>query len=341
MTDFHDHPERKQIPIRQTKSLKRILTVEKGKTQDYASQGKVIASYGKTYIVEYGNSEDALQIECFLSGKVITPHSDSSIIAVGDDVSFITNLNSGVGSIMKIEQRRTFLSRLAVGKNPTEHVLASNVDYEVIIQSVVHPSYNRRLIDRMIIAAEMGMLSAALCINKIDLFDDEELRDDFVTYINLGIPVFYISAYAGDGFESFRNFINGKKCVFTGPSGSGKSTILNKLLGAETQVVGEVSRKTTKGKHTTSATRMLKLEGGGVVIDTPGIREYGLWGIIKNELHLYFHDFDEISKSCRYYPCTHTHEPGCSVPHAVENGLIDPQRYESYLNLFESIEEKT
>jgi len=338
MEEFHEKSDRKQIPIRQTQSLQRILTVRTGRIPNNAQSGKVIASFGKTYLVEYEKSGELETQECFLSGKVITPHTNSNVVAVGDEVSFIRSDRESSASIIKVEQRNTVLSRTAVGKSPTEHVLASNINYEVIVQSVMFPSYNRRLIDRLLIAAELGSIKPVILVNKIDLFDDDDFRLDFEPYTQMGVPVFFLSAHSGACFDQFEEFIIGKSSVFTGPSGSGKSTILNRLLGTDYQSVGKISLRTTKGRHTTSSVRMLKLPSGGCIIDTPGIREFGLWGIIKDELHLYFHDFEETARNCKYDPCTHTHEPDCAVPQAVENDIIDPQRYESYLSLFESID---
>jgi ribosome biogenesis GTPase len=155
----------------------------------------------------------------------------------------------------------------------------------------------------------------------------------------MGCEVFFISLKKKIGMESLMSFIVGKESVLSGPSGAGKSTFVNQIFGTELMPTGEVSDRTGKGCHTTSSVHMFAISGGGLMIDTPGIREFGIQGMPKAELALYYHDFDEFRDKCRFMPCTHTHEPHCAVKQACEDGLVDAERYESYINLYESLEE--
>lgn len=333
------------MPIRKSRAPKRILLKREGKIPRNAEKGEVVAAAGKHYLVKPVQEEliSDNPVDCYAGGTVITPYDNYiSVIVVGDRVYFTRQKNvvadNGLpaGTIVKVKERRTMLSRKTPGKRNDEHVIASNADSLLIIMSTKEPLYNRRLIDRCLIAAELGELNTAICINKIDLKAESQIRDDFSIYEKLDIPLFFVSAKENNGLEDVREYLKGKTTIFSGPSGAGKSTLLNSLLGEDVQTVRDISEKTGKGKHTTSLVRMFDFEDSGRIIDTPGIREFGIYGVEKGELGLYFHDFDEFQFDCKYLPCTHTHEPECAVKDALEKGLIDPERYESYLNIYES-----
>ena len=272
---------------------------------------------------------------------MISSSYNLNILAVGDFVWFKPELSSrkniNTGTIIKVEERFSFLSRQSIN-SPNEQIIVSNADNLVIVMSVINPIYNRRLIDRYIIAAELGNLKPIICINKIDLFEDDELHYDFKVYQKLGINVFFVSALLGKGMDTFSESLKDTVSILSGPSGTGKSTVINNLLNKEVQSVNDISMKTFKGKHTTSNIQVFQLPNGGEIIDTPGIREFALWGLDKQEVSLYFHDFDPYYEKCKYLHCSHTHEPDCEVIKAVENNLIDHQRYESYLNIYDSID---
>ena len=339
--------QRKQTPIRTTRSQRRTLIKKDGELPDGYKKGVVISSIGRVYLVgptESDSDNEANIIECSPGGTIVTPHQDTTIIAVGDEVAYIESGSDGEsdipsGVIVKVYERKNSLSRRAAGKRPYEHVIASNADQLLITSSMITPDFNRRLIDRFLVAAEIGGIPAALCVNKCDLVDDDIFYEQFEVYDSLGIDVFFISAKENLNIETIQDYLEGKRTIFAGQSGVGKSTLLNRILGGEVQAVKEISERTGKGCHTTSYVKMFRIPGGTSIIDTPGIREFGLWGVEKSELALYFHEFDEYRLNCKYPSCSHIHEPGCLVQQAFVDGLIDEGRYESYIYLFESMED--
>lgn len=318
---------------------KRILIKNEGKLPANALKGTVVAALGKMFIVE--DFESSAIIDCTPAGTVISVNDLTSLIAVGDIVYYIPAFsqegNIISGSIAKVEPRDTILSRKAIYIHG-EHVVAANCENLLILMAAADPFYNKRLIDRFIVSAEQGEMKPAICINKIDLMDREFLEEDLQAYKKLSIPVFYTCATAKKGIRELRAYLRGSSTVISGPSGVGKSTIINCLVGEEIQAIGDISESSGKGVHTTSYVRMFKLPSGGAILDTPGIREFGIIRMEKAQLALYFHDFDKYYDKCRYMPCSHTHEPGCAVKSAVEDGIIDPERYISYTNMYESIE---
>jgi ribosome biogenesis GTPase len=325
------------------KAEKSKLVKKSGRMPNNAKSGIITATLGKSYLVR-PDADPATTIECRVAGILISRYEKSSLAAVGDRVKFVPekniSKNTGLptGTIHAVEERLTVLSRRAPGKKPGEHVIAANADILLIFMAATGEALNRRLLDRYLVAAEQGELEPVICINKTDLVDTSEIRDYMRVYHDLGYELIYMSALRGDGIDRLEQRIAGKESVLSGPSGAGKSTIVNRLLGEKVQRVHEISEKTTKGRHTTSYIMMFDLPGGGRIIDTPGIREFGLWAIEPYELSLYFHDFDDYRHQCRFTPCTHTHEPACEVKEAVVREEIDFERYESYCYLLETIE---
>ncbi|MBI3259297.1 MAG: ribosome small subunit-dependent GTPase A [Ignavibacteriae bacterium] len=300
--------------------------------------GRVIASEVRQWIVQPNGSTKG-EIVCLAGGTVHSLHEDSSLIAVGDEVGFIRDTNHPrKGMIVSVGKRHTKLSRRSVGKNTSEQVLVSNAEQLLIVMAAAEPFYNRRLIDRYIIAAEKGDLTPIICINKIELMPEKMLRDDMAIYKTLGIKTIFVSAETGKGIPTLERTLRGKITVFSGPSGVGKSTIANLLLGEEMQETGEVSQRTWKGRHITTSAIMYPLVKGGFIADTPGLREFGLWDVNKEEAQFFFHEFDPYFPLCKYKWCSHTHEPGCAVIEALNKGEIDSERYQSYVNILESKE---
>lgn len=299
--------------------------------------GRVIAPAARAWIVLPDNTLQISVVECVAAGTVVSQHADSSLIAVGDHVEFIRNADGG--SIVGVGERTTKLARRGIGKSAREQVIIANAEQLLIVMAAAEPFYNRRLIDRYLIAAEKGNLSPVICINKIELMPPEMIRDDLRVYKQLKIPIVFTSAATGDGIEELLAILRGKITVFSGPSGVGKSTLTNRLLGREIQRTNTINEKFGKGKHVTTAAEIFPLPGGGFIADTPGLREFGLWDVSREEAPFYFHDFDRYFPKCKFNSCMHLHEPECAVRKAVEAGRIDPERYQSYVNIVGSLEE--
>lgn len=342
MANFREENGR-QIPIRKTRAPKSVLIKKKGKLPENALPGIVIAAIGKIFLVKTKASFECDIVECTAAGMIISQNENATVIAVGDNVLFkpeeFISADSGLpaGTIVMVGQRSTMLSRRAAGKVPYEHVIASNTNNLLIMMAVADPAYNKRLIDRYLVTAELNGLEAAICINKTDIFFNEDVKDDLSAYQSISVPVFFTSAKKNTGINGMIEFLKNKTTVISGPSGAGKSTLINLILGKEVQQVREISERTAKGRHTTSYVRMFEMDENTRIIDTPGIREFGLWGLYAEELALYFHEFDAYFPDCKFPNCTHTHEPGCAVKEAVEEGGIDFERYESYVYLFETL----
>lgn len=342
ITEELEHHAKKQS-FRYDKLSQSKLVRLSGKLSKEIEEGIVIQSIGKDFFVKLTDEKSGKQIiECNIAGKIISENENSSMVAVGDRVGVLLpkkkNAESAEGKIVIVHPRTNCFSRKTVYQQSREDILAANISKVIIFVSTTSPEYNRRFIDRLLMTAELNSIEPAICINKIDLLFNEDLQEDFEVYKKLGLKVFFISALKEKGLEQIKDFMKGSVALLCGASGTGKSTIINRLSGSDIQKVTDISGKTSKGKHTTSATRMLEFDFGGKLIDTPGLREFALWGLTKDEIHLYFHEFDSYNPDCRYSPCTHTHEPDCAVKKAYEDGLIDAQRYESYLNIFDSLE---
>ena len=273
-------------------------------------------------------------VRCVLRGLLKNLETkEANILAVGDRVLFAC-LPGGVAVVERVRPRRTILSRKYMER---EHVVAANVDQLIIVVSVAAPPIRPGLIDRYLVAAEKGELTAVILVNKIDLAADDSRHDLLGAYPELGYRVVYCSAETGAGLDDVRDALRSKTSILAGQSGVGKSSILNALQPGLKIRVGEVSRLTRKGIHTTTTVKLLSLDFGGYVVDTPGIREFALWDVSADELPQYFPEFREYLGTCRLRGCTHTHEPGCEVKLALEAGRINRERYESYCRLFESL----
>ncbi|MDZ7859435.1 MAG: ribosome small subunit-dependent GTPase A [Candidatus Krumholzibacteriota bacterium] len=302
-------------------------------------EGFVIRKKGANYYVVSGGRE----VKCFLRGKFrISGDRDSVIPVVGDNVKFRKIGNSGsddaAGLILSVGARKSVFERSSSFGTGRRKILGSNLDYIFLVHSVTEPDLNLRLIDRMIVSAEHGGIEPVLCINKIDLSDNPEaLKKEMSPYMNMGYEVLFCSVLDGSGIEEFREILGGKRSLMAGPSGAGKTSIIAKLQPELELKVGTISSKTGKGKHTTSHFELHPLNSGGYLGDTPGIREFGINHIEKNQLQLYFRDFSDFRTSCRFSTCIHDHEPGCGVKKALKDGLISERRYDSYIRMLKSL----
>ncbi len=305
-------------------------------------RGRVLEGTGRQWLVEPQEDPKRL-VECTVAGTVVSEDpATPQVVAVGDEVEFVLTDErspSGYpqGLIVHILQRRTKLARYrrVEGK---EQILVSNADQLVILQAIAEPAYNRFLIDRYLIVAELGQLQPVLCVNKIDLGLTPQVRQDLRVYSDtLGIPTIFCSALTGEGIDVLRQILQGKISALSGPSGVGKSTLTNLLLGRAVQQVGPISPKLGQGRHVTTMVRMFPLPEGGYIVDTPGIRELFVRELTRDELERFFPDFQPWQAECLYRPCSHIHEPECAVRAAVADGKIDALRYEHYCRLWRSL----
>jgi ribosome biogenesis GTPase len=274
--------------------------------------------------------------DCQLRKKVKFVTEQTTPVAVGDDVR-IAVFNDREGAIEEVRERRTVLSRPAVGHEASEHVVAANVDSLVIVTSIKSPPLKTGLIDRFIIAARIGGLVPAIVINKLDLTLDPEAALAIDVYRSLDYNLFLTSALSGEGLDRLQEFLKQHRSLLAGHSGVGKSSILNRLLpdiGLPTQ---EISAATGRGRHTTSYIELFHLPGGGFVIDSPGIKVLGLWQLEKEQLADHYPEMIPYLNQCRFARCSHTHEPDCAVRAAVETGDVSALRYQNYLQIYNSL----
>lgn len=304
--------------------------------------GVVVRTGGASYIVE---CDDGSKVRCRTVPGTVSENEGSSLVAVGDRVTFrpkASGTEMPEGVIDHVDRRTSALVRRRdIRRNRSkerEQVIAGNIDQLVVVTSAWDPPLNRRLIDRYLVFAESEHLPLLLVVNKTDLADQELLAAALEPYRKLGCAICCVSAARRTGLEELRDQLKGKVSAFSGHSGVGKSTLINLLLGRKELKTARISLRTGKGVHTTSSATMLRLPEGGYVIDTPGIREFNLSCITRENLRFYFTEFLGYMPECGFSSCTHTVEPGCAVARAAESGAIDPERYESYLTLFESLE---
>jgi ribosome biogenesis GTPase len=266
-----------------------------------------------------------------------TPHTDSTLITVGDRV----RVDCATGIIEEVLERRTRISRASKIHREVEQVLVANVDQLVVVSSVQDPYLKPGLIDRYLITAERHGIAAVLCLNKIDLADPEDWEEVAEAYRGAGYPVLVCSAATGEGLDTLREVLRDRVSVLSGQSGVGKSSLLNALDPALGLTVGDVVRQTRKGRHTTTHSRLIPFCFGGFVADTPGIKEFTLWRMEEAEVGTLYPDIRVWAPKCRFSNCTHTHEPDCAVEAAVERGEISPLRYRTYLQVMETLHEET
>ena len=254
-------------------------------------------------------------------------------IAVGDCVEYEE------GTITRILPRRNYLIRRSTNLSRESHIIAANLDRVFLIVTLILPETKPAFIDRFLVTCEAYGIRPVILVNKADLYTEPELQEmlaDFkALYRQAGYEVMEISARKGTGLSHVRALCREGLTLFSGASGVGKSSLLKALDPGLDPKIGEISLSHLQGKHTTTFYEMHPLAGGGFVIDTPGIRGFGLVDIETEELSTYFPEMLRVMDDCRFKPCTHTHEPGCAVKAALEAGGIAPERYNSYLGMLE------
>jgi ribosome biogenesis GTPase len=257
-------------------------------------------------------------------------------VVVGDRVHCETGQGGGV--LTAVEERRNAFHRQVAGGRDEEQVVAANVDHVVVVASATAPEYRVGFVDRVLVQAAQCGLAASLALNKVDLLDPPGVEAIAAPYRTAGYRVLPVSAKRGTGVNELRQECDGRRTLFVGQSGVGKSTLLNAISPGLGLGVGEVNPKTFKGRHTTSTAWLLRLPPALEVIDTPGMRALGLWGVEPERLVEYFPDLAAHAVGCRFLPCTHQDEPECAVRAAAESGVLDAGRYRSYLKLRAELE---
>jgi ribosome biogenesis GTPase / thiamine phosphate phosphatase len=283
--------------------------------------GIVVKAYSSYYYVRAGRRV----VTCTLRGRF---KKERFSLLVGDEVEYtVTGDDKGV--IEEILPRRSMLKRPMV----------ANVDQVVLTFAAANPDINTVLVDRFLVLAESSGLDIVICINKLDLADIAELEPITASYRAIGYQVILSSTRSGAGVEELRNRLYNRISVFAGPSGAGKSSLLNTLQPGLALVTGEVSAKIGRGKHTTRFAELLPLAGGGFVVDTPGFSLTEFADIAEIDLAYYFPDIAALAPECKFSTCVHNKEPQCAVKHAVSDGRIARNRYDSYLEILGEIRE--
>jgi len=246
------------------------------------------------------------------------------------------------GVVTALEPRRNYIIRRSANLSKEAHIIAANIDTLFLVATLDFPPVSLEFIDRFLVTAEVYHVPVTIVLNKMDLFDDRRFTP-FVNnfrsiYEGAGYRVVECSAREGRGVDAVKEIMKGGVSLFSGNSGVGKSTLINAVAPYVGARVGDISAAHFKGRHTTTFSEMFTLPEGGYIIDTPGIKGFGLIDIEPEEVARYMPDLFKLSAGCKFYNCTHTHEPGCAVKAAVENGTLSEERYSSYLKMVEKDE---
>jgi ribosome biogenesis GTPase len=292
-------------------------------------EGTVIAMHGPLVRVQVGADTRVVASRRRLNWEGGTP--SAARLVVGDRVSVEMQGEDGV--IVAVHTRRNSLQRRAASKNRAQ-ILAANVDQALVVFAAREPVPKQGLVDRFLVACELAGIHAVITINKLDqgLADVEKWLP---VYEGLGFDVVRVSARSGWGLGAVKRLLIDRTTLFCGPSGAGKSSLLNAVYPGFRLKVGELSESTGKGRHTTSLAELMPLPYGGFVVDTPGLKEFGVWEATADELTRAFPDIARHAGDCRFPDCSHQIEPDCAVRDAVESGVIDPGRYASYQKILE------
>lgn len=300
-------------------------------------KGIVFKSTGSRYLVKTNNGD---LINCTIKGKFrMSDIKSTNPIAVGDNVVITMDTENNMGVISEIEERKNYIIRKASNLSKQSHIIASNIDQALLLVTVNYPITTTVFIDRFLASAEAYRIPVKIIFNKIDRYDEahqksvSELR---CIYEAIGYETYAISAKMQDDLSIVIGLLKDNVSVISGHSGVGKSTLINRIQPGLNLKVAEISDIHQSGKHTTTFAAMHELNFGGYIIDTPGIRGYGLIDIEKEELHHYFKEIFNYSHDCQYGNCTHIHEPGCAVKQAVNDENIALSRYQSYKNILQS-----
>ncbi len=298
-------------------------------------QGIVTKSTGSWYQVR---TPDGKRYDCRIKGKFrIKGLTTTNPVAVGDRVDWEMEPNSDQGVITKLHERKNYIIRRSINLSKQAQIIAANIDQAYLVVTLASPRTSLGFIDRFLVTAEAYDIPAALVFNKLDMFSDEglEILAEYKNiYESIGYPCYEVSALVGTNIPELKDKLKDKMTLFSGHSGVGKSSLMNAILPDLQLRTTEISEWSDKGMHTTTFAEMYDLPGGGDIIDTPGIRELGVIDIEQQELSHFFPEMRERMHDCRFNNCRHINEPGCAVLEALENGEIEPSRYDSYLSIY-------
>ena len=302
------------------------------------NSGIVVKSTGSWYYVK----SDKKIVKCKLKGKFkIKGLRSTNPIAVGDKVEFILQKIDNIGLINKIKERKNFIARKSINLSRTSHIIAANIDFVFLLVTLKMPKTYTKFIDRFLIAAEASNIKTVLVFNKIDLYDEDEKEqlDKLESlYKSIGYKTAKISVTEKINLDTIKSFIKDKIILISGNSGVGKSSLINELQPGLNLRTDEISEMHEQGKHTTTFAEMFEI-AGGMIIDTPGIKGFGIVNIPQEEISHYLPEMNKLRNQCKFNNCTHTHEPDCAVKKAVETGDISEIRYENYIGIFNDYEE--
>lgn len=301
--------------------------------------GLVIKSTGSICLVR---TKDGQKIQCTIRGKLrLSGSKSTNPVVVGDWVKIQSEGDQR--NISEIEERKNYIVRKSVNLSKQTHVIAANLDQTLLVVTLKNPKTNTEFIDRYLCTAEAYRIPAVLVFNKIDIYSSEtiqKLEELIRIYERIGYKCLIVSAKTGEGIEELKKLLTDKVSLISGNSGVGKSSIINFIEPGYKLKVAEISTSHLKGKHTTTFSEMHELSTGGYLIDTPGIKGFGIVNIGNEELFHFFPEMFRLTNQCQYYNCTHVHEPNCTVRLAVESGEIAESRYISYINILHDENEK-
>lgn len=302
-------------------------------------KGLVIKNTGSWYLVK---TDEGSTVECKIKGNFrLKGIRSTNPVAVGDRVKIIRN-QEGTAFITEIEDRKNYIIRRSSNLSKQSHIIASNLDQCMLIVTVNYPETSTTFIDRFLASAEAYRVPVCLVFNKTDRYSEDENRylDGLINlYTTIGYQCYKVSALNNIGIEEIKKALEGKITLFSGNSGVGKSTLINAILPEQNLKTGDISNAHNKGMHTTTFSEMFPVNGGGYIIDTPGIKGFGTFDMEDEEVGHYFKEIFKFSADCKYGNCTHRHEPGCAVREAVEKHYISESRYTSYLSILDDKED--
>jgi ribosome biogenesis GTPase / thiamine phosphate phosphatase len=279
------------------------------------------------------------EVEAAIRGRLKLEQRTGDRVVAGDRV-LVESHDDGSHSIEAVAERKSEIARRAPGEGSRRaKILVANVDQVAIIIAAAKPEPKLRMLDRMLVLAEANEIPILIIVNKIELVEFDAVKAMFADYEQAGYEIMYISVKEQIDLERVHDRVRGRETVLTGPSGVGKSTLMNYLIPEAHMLTREVSEAIMKGQHTTVGAQLIHLPEGGFIVDTPGMREVGMWEINPEGLDVCFPDLRPFLGDCRFSTCTHMHEPGCAVKIAVDGGELSAARYESYRDLYtESVE---